>query len=189
MRSHLRPALFLFVLFTVLCGTIYPAVTTLIIQALFPEKAEGSFIVKDGKVLGSELLGQNFTDPKYFWGRLSATTPVYNAANSSGSNLGAANPALLDAVKGRIAALKKADPVNTKPIPADLVTASASGLDPHISPAAAEYQAQRVAKARGMTVTAVQGYIQKYTQERQFGFLGEPTVNVLMLNLALDGKL
>ncbi len=191
MSLYLRPNLIIFLLFTVIFGFAYPGVVTLVNQSLFPAQSQGSLIEsKDGKVLGSTLIGQNFSDPKYFWSRLSATSPqAYNAANSSGSNLGAANPALLDAVKGRISDLQKADPGNTKPIPVVLVTASASGLDPHISPAAAEYQVARVARARGMSEDNVRSIVRKYAQDRQFGVLGEPTVNVLMLNLALDGKL
>ncbi len=187
----LRPTLAFLVLFTVLFGGIYPAISTVLIQKLFPAQAEGSLIKdKDGKVLGSALIGQNFTKPEYFWGRISATSPqAYNAANSGGSNLGSNNPALLDAVKGRIAALKAADPVNKQPIPVDLVTASASGLDPHLSPAAAQYQVSRVAKARGVPEAQVQSLVARYTESRQFGILGEPRVNVLKLNLALDGKL
>jgi K+-transporting ATPase ATPase C chain len=179
----------LFIAFTVIFGGLYPAAVTLVAQVAFPKQSEGSLIVKDGKVMGSELIGQNFSNPKYFWGRLSATSPAYNASSSSGSNMGASNPALLDAVKGRMDALKKADPDNDKPIPVDLVTASGSGLDPHISPAAAEYQAGRVAHERGLGVEAVKTLIKKHTEGRQFGLLGEERVNVLMLNLDLDGKL
>lgn len=190
MTKFIRPALVLFILFTVLFGAAYPAISTAVVKVLFPEKAEGSLITKDGKVLGSKLIGQNFSDPKYFWGRLSATSPhAYNATASSGSNMGAANPDLLKAVKGRIDALKKTDPDNNKKIPVDLVTASGSGLDPHISPAAAEYQLARVAKVRGINENEVKRLINQYTTGRQFGILGEPAVNVLMLNLALDGKI
>ena len=179
----------LFLIFTVIFGAAYPAAVTLVTQVAFAKQTEGSLIVKDGKVLGSELIGQNFSQPKYFWGRLSATAPVYNGASSSGSNMGSANPALFDAAKARVDALKKADPGNTKPIPVDLVTASGSGLDPHISPAAAKYQVNRVAHARGLSAEAVQTLVKKHTQGRQFGLLGEERVNVLMLNLDLDGKL
>lgn len=175
----------IFLLFsTILFGGIYPVASTLIVQGLFNDKAEGRLIIKDGKILGSHFIGQNFTEPKYFWGRLSATAPyAYNAGASSGSNLGAANPVLLDAVKGRAEAL------GGKNIPVDLVTASGSGLDPHISPAAAQYQVKRVAEARNMPESKVNELVSKYTEGRQLGFLGEPRVNVLSLNLALDGKL
>jgi potassium-transporting ATPase KdpC subunit len=187
MRTLLRPAIVLFVLLTVLTGLIYPLLVTGIAQVVFPQQANGSLIMKDGQAIGSELIGQPFDDPKYFWGRLSATGPVpYNAAASSGSNLGPTNPALIDEVQGRIDALKAADPSNTQPIPVDLVTSSGSGLDPHISIAAALYQAPRVAKARGLDVAKVQALITQYTEDRQLGILGEPRVNVLQLNLALD---
>ena len=188
MRTQIRPALMLLLIFTVLTGLIYPLVVTGIAQLVFPKQANGSLINRNGQTLGSSLIGQPFDDPKYFWGRLSATGPYsYNAASSSGSNLGPANPALLDNVKARIAALKAADPTNTLPIPVDLVTSSGSGLDPNISIAAALYQIPRVAKTRGMTPAAVRNLVDKYTQGRQLGFLGEPRVNVLELNLALDG--
>ena len=175
----------IFLLFsTILFGGIYPVISTLIVQGLFNDKAEGSLITKDGKILGSYLIGQNFTEPKYFWGRLSATAPyAYNAGASTGSNLGAVNPVLLEAVKVR------AEAVGGKDIPVDLVTASGSGLDPHISPAAAQYQVKRVAQARNMTEDKIKQLIEQYTEDRQFGFLGEPRVNTLSLNLALDGKL
>lgn len=190
MSLYLRANLFLFIFFTLLLGAVYPALSTALVQAAFPKQAQGSLISKNGKVLGSELIGQNFTDPKYFWGRLSATSPTpYNAAASSGSNMSPANPALLDAVKARIAALKQADPDNTKSIPIDLLTASGSGLDPHISPASAEYQLARVAKARGISEDSVKSAIAKHTEARQFGILGESVVNVLLLNLELDGRL
>ena len=174
--------------FTVLVGLIYPAVVTLFGQVLFPKQASGSLIVVNGKTMGSELIGQPFDDVKYFWGRPSATSPqAYNAASSGGSNLGPTNQAQLDAVKGRVDALKKAHPDQTdSPIPMDLVTASGSGLDPHISPAAAEYQVTRVAKARGMDVQKVKELVAQNTQGRWLGFIGDPTVNVLKLNLALD---
>lgn len=189
-RSPFYLSFCLFIALTVLTGVIYPALVTIASQLSFSKEAEGSLIVKDGKTLGSELIGQNFSSPNYFWGRLSATSPnPYNAASSSGSNLGAANPALLDNVKGRIDALKKADPDNTAEIPVDLVTASASGLDPHISPAAAAYQAARVAKARGLSIDTVTNLIKKHVEGRQFGILGEERVNVLMLNLDLDKRL
>ena len=189
--SFLRPTAATLLLFSVLFGAVYPGVSTLLVQGLFPAQTQGSLIIgKDGAVLGSELIGQPFSDPKYFWGRLSATAPyAYNAAASSGSNLGTANPALLDAVKARIAALKAADPDNAAPIPVDLVTASGSGLDPHISVAAAEYQLSRVARARGLAIAAVHAVVRRFTAARQLGILGEPRVNVLLVNLALDGKI
>ena len=174
-------------IFTVLTGLVYPLVVTGISQLVFPAQANGSLIVRNGQTLGSKLIGQPFDDPKYFWGRLSATGPYpYNAAASSGSNLGPTNPALLDAVKARIAALQAADPSNTQPIPVDLVTASGSGLDPDISVAAALYQIPRVARARGLTESAVRAVVDKHTRGRQLGFLGEPRVHFLELNLALD---
>src|SRR5581483_9109579 len=180
---------------TLITGVIYPLAVTGIAQLAFPYQANGSILLgKDSKPLGSELIGQQFDDPRYFWGRLSATGPVpYTAFNadkltgSSGSNYGPLNPTLKDAVQGRIAALKAADPANTAPIPVDLVTASGSGLDPHISPAAAAYQVARVARARGMDEAQVRELVARYTEGRQMGFLGEPRVNVLELNLALDG--
>jgi len=188
MRAQIRPALMILFIFTLLTGVIYPLAVTGIAQLVFPSQANGSLIIADGQAIGSRLIGQSFDDPKYFWGRLSATTSFpYNAEASSGSNLGPSNPALLEAVKARIAALKMADPTNTQPIPVDLVTSSGSGLDPDISIAAALYQVPRVAKARGMSETAVITLVNKYTDGRQFGFLGEPRVNVLELNLALDG--
>lgn len=185
MTSQLRPAFFMLLIFTVITGVIYPLAVTGIAQAIFPHQANGSIIVKDGKAVGSELIGQRFDDPKYFWGRPSAAG--YNAAASSGSNYGPLNPALLDSVQARIDALKAADPTNTLPIPVDLVTASGSGLDPHISVASALYQIHRVATARGWSEAEVQSLVEKYTEGRQFGFLGEPRVNVLELNLAMDG--
>ncbi len=188
MRAQIRPALMLLLIFTVLTGLLYPLVVTGIAQLVFPSQANGSLISSNGQTVGSSQIGQQFDDPKYFWGRLSATGPYpYNAAASSGSNLGPTNPALLDEVKARIAALKAADPANTQPIPVDLVTSSGSGLDPNISIAAALYQLPRVAKARGMSEADVRPLVDKYTQGRQLGFLGEARVNVLELNLALDG--
>ena len=179
--------LVLFAAMTLIAGIAYPIVVTAIGQAVFPYQANGSIIEKDGKPVGSELIGQQFDAPGYFWGRLSATTPnPYNAQNSGGSNLGPTNPALADEVKGRILALHAADPTNTAPIPVDLVTSSGSGLDPDISPAAAAYQASRVAKARGLTLDQVYRTIEQNTSGRQLGVLGEPRVNVLRLNLALD---
>ena len=187
MRSQIRPALMALLIFTVLTGLVYPLVVTGIAQLAFPRQANGSLIVANGKTVGSSLIGQQFTDPKYFWGRLSATGPYpYNASASSGSNLGPTNPALLDEAKARIAALKAADPSNTQLIPVDLVTSSGSGLDPDISVAAALYQLPRVARLRGQSESAVRTLVDKYTQGRMLGFLGEPTVNVLQLNLALD---
>jgi K+-transporting ATPase ATPase C chain len=181
-------------IFTLITGVIYPLVVTGIAQVAFPHQANGSLIVIDGKAYGSELIGQQFDAPKYFWGRLSATGAFpYNAFNaetltgSSGSNYGPLNPALTEMVQARVDALKAADPANTAPIPVDLVTASGSGLDPHISIAAALYQVHRVAQARGLSDEAVRSIVNQYTEGRQFGFLGEPRVNVLELNLALDG--
>ncbi len=186
--KQLRPALTMLVVLTVFTGVAYPLVVTAIAQVLFPAQANGSLIVRDGKPVGSTLIGQPFDDPKYFWGRLSATSPAaYNAASSSGSNLGPLSDALLDAVKGRIDALKAADPDNPLPIPVDLVTASASGLDPHISPAAARYQLARVARVRRLSESIVADTVARHTTGRQWGFLGEPVMNVLELNLALDG--
>jgi K+-transporting ATPase ATPase C chain len=184
MISQLRPAFFMLLIFTVVTGIIYPLAVTGIAQVIFPNQSNGSIIIMDGKAVGSELIGQQFSDPKYFWGRLSAAG--YNAAASSGSNYGPMNPDLLKAVQARIDALKAADPTNTLPIPVDLVTASASGLDPQISVAAALYQVHRVATARGLSEAQVQSLVTQYTEGRQFGFLGEPRVNVLLLNLALD---
>ena len=187
MTKLLRNAVMLLLLMTVITGVLYPLVAAGLAQLVFPQRANGSLIVKDGKPIGSVLIGQSFTDPKYFWGRPSATTPqANNGANSGGSNLGPTNPALTDAVKQRIAALHAVDPGNTAPVPVDLVTASASGLDPEISPAAAQYQLERVAKARGLSTSQVQALVNEYTSGRQLGVLGEPWVNVLQLNLALD---
>jgi potassium-transporting ATPase KdpC subunit len=187
LRSQLRPAILILILFTLITGFLYPLAVTGIAQLVFPHQANGSLIVRNGKVTGSSLIGQSFDDPKYFWGRLSATSGFpYNAAASSGSNLGPLNPALIAAVQARITALNVADPGNTQPIPVDLVTASGSGLDPDISIAAALYQVPRVAQARGMTESAVIALVNEYTEGRQLGFLGEPRVNVLQLNLALD---
>ncbi len=193
MFAQLRPAIVILLLFTLITGVIYPLVVTGIAQAVFPHQANGSLILQNGKALGSELIGQSFDDPKYFWGRLSATgTFPYNAFNavnltaSSGSNYGPLNPALIEAAKARIAALRAADPNNTTPIPVDLVTASGSGLDPDISVAAALYQVGRVARVRGLSQDVVRNLVNKYMAGRQFGFLGEPRVNVLELNLALD---
>lgn len=187
MLSQLRPALVSFLVLTVITGLLYPFAVTAVAQVAFPVQANGSLIMKDGKAVGSTLIGQSFDDPKYFWGRLSATSPYpYNAGASSGSNLGPTNKALTDEVQARIDALHQADPGNTAPIPVDLVTSSGSGLDPNISPAAAEYQANRVAKARGMDPAKVRALIAQFTEARQFFIFGEPHVNVLQLNLALD---
>lgn len=189
MLKELKPALLVLALMSVLTGGIYPLFVTGIAQAIFPHEASGSLIEKDGKVTGSELIGQPFSDAKYFWGRPSATGPVpYNAGASSGSNLGPTNPALKEAVKARIDALKASDPANAAPIPVDLVTASGSGLDPHISPAAALWQAPRVARLRGLSEAEVTRLVDAHTEGRQLGLLGEPRVNVLALNLALDRR-
>jgi len=193
MTSQLRPAFFMLLIFTLITGVLYPLAVTGIAQVVFPHQANGSIITVNGKAVGSELIGQQFDDPKYFWGRISETgTFAYNAFNaenltaSSGSNFGPLNPALTQMVQARIDALKTADPNNTLPIPVDLVTSSGSGLDPHISIAAAVYQVHRVAQARGLSDAQVKALVDKYTQGRQLGFLGEPTVNFLELNLALD---
>lgn len=187
MFKLLRPALVALAVFTVLTGILYPLVVTLIAQAAFPAQANGSLIVQNGVVVGSGLIGQSFDDPKYFWGRPSATGPVaYNAAASSGSNLGPTNPALAEAVQARVEALRAADPGNTALIPVDLVTSSGSGLDPHISVAAANYQMARVARARKLEPARVQELVTQYTEGWTLGILGEPRVNVLQLNLALD---
>jgi K+-transporting ATPase ATPase C chain len=188
-----RQTLVVLLVFTVLTGLVYPLVVTGIAQLAFPHQANGSLIVKDGRAVGSDLIGQPFTDPKYFWSRPSATTVTggsaalaYNAENSAGSNLGPTNPALADNVKKQIAALRAADPSATGPIPADLATASASGLDPDISPAAAEFQVARVAKARGLSADRVRQLVAAHVVPRDLGLLGESRVNVLELNLALD---
>jgi K+-transporting ATPase ATPase C chain len=187
MLRELKPAFLMLLVFTVLTGLVYPFLVTGLGQLLFPRQANGSLIERDGKSIGSALIGQPFSSPKYFWSRPSATSPYpYNAASSSGSNQGPTNPALTDAVAGRIKALRDADPDNQAAVPVDLVTASGSGLDPHISPAAAEYQVKRVARARGLDPQRVQALVSQYTQGRQLGFLGEPRVNALELNLALD---
>ncbi|MFS2098195.1 potassium-transporting ATPase subunit KdpC [Variovorax sp. Varisp85] len=182
-----RPALVLFVLLSALTGLIYPMAVTGVAKTAFPAQADGSLIVLDGTVVGSKLIGQNFSDPRHFWSRPSATAPQpYNASASGGSNQGPLNPALADAVKARVEALRAADPDNTAPVPVDLVTASASGLDPDISLAAAQYQAARVARVRGMPLSEVQSLIDRNTQKPLLGFLGEARVNVLALNIALD---
>lgn len=187
MGRLIRNALMMLLVMTVITGLVYPLIATGVAQVLFPHQANGSLVERDGKPIGSELIGQNFDDPKYFWGRPSATTPQpYNGTASNGSNQGPTNPALRDAVQQRIDALRKADPGNTAPVPADLVTASGSGLDPEISPAAAQYQVARVARVRHLNGEQVQALVAKFTQGRQLGLLGEPRVNVLQLNLALD---
>jgi K+-transporting ATPase ATPase C chain len=187
MMRQLKPACVSLVLMTILTGVVYPLLVTGIAQVLFPRQANGSLLVKDGTVLGSALIGQPFDDPKYFWSRLSATGPAaYNGAVSSGSNLGPLNEALVDAVKARIEALRTADPGNTAPVPVDLVTASGSGLDPHISPAAARYQVARVARTRGLPEATILSLVAQHSHGRQLGLLGEPVVEVLALNLALD---
>ncbi|MBS1708565.1 MAG: potassium-transporting ATPase subunit KdpC [Armatimonadetes bacterium] len=172
--------------FTLLCGVACPLLITAVAQAGFARQANGSLVVVDGKARGSELIGQQFDKPEYFWGRLSATTPPYNAAASSGSNLGPTNPALLEEIAGRVKALRDADPANNQPVPTDLATSSASGLDPHISVAAAEYQVARVARARHLSEDQVRAVVKESSSTRQLGVLGEPVVNVLRLNLALD---
>jgi potassium-transporting ATPase KdpC subunit len=187
MFAPFTPALRMLVIMSALTGVVYPLVVTGIAQLAFPRAAHGSLIVADGKTVGSDLIGQPFDDPKYFWSRPSATSPQpYNAMSSSGSNLGPRNPALADAVKDRIKALRDADPGNDSPVPVDLITASGSGLDPHISVAAASYQAARVAKARNVPLTQVQALVAAHTESRTLGLLGEPRVNVLGLNRALD---
>jgi potassium-transporting ATPase KdpC subunit len=195
MLAQLRAAVVMLVTLTLLTGVVYPLLVTGIAEAAFPRQAEGSLIVKDGKTVGSSLIGQPFLEPKYFWSRISATGTTadsskaqpYNAASSTGSNLGPTNPALVEEVKGRIKALQDADPGNSAPIPVDLVTSSGSGLDPHISPAAALYQLRRVAKVRGLDEANVRALVEEHTDGPQLGVFGEPGVNVVELNLALDG--
>jgi K+-transporting ATPase ATPase C chain len=186
MLAEIRPCVVVLLGLTLITGVAYPLVITGVAQAAFPRQANGSLLEKDGKVIGSSLIGQPFDDPKYFWSRPSATAPAYNAASSGASNLGPTNGALRDAVKGRIDALHAADPDQADPVPVDLVTASGSGLDPHISPAAALYQLHRVARARGIDETRVRTLVEQYTNPPDLGLLGEPGVNVLELNLALD---
>jgi K+-transporting ATPase ATPase C chain len=187
MLAQFRPALTLLVVLSAITGIVYPLVVTGIAQAAFGDQANGSLILQDGKPVGSRLVGQPFADPKHFWSRASGTSPnPYNASSSSGTNQGPTNPALVEAVAGRVKALKDADPDNKRPIPVDLVTASGSGLDPHISPAAADYQVERVAKARSLDPAKVRELVAKHTEGRQLGVLGEPRVNVLELNLELD---
>ena len=186
-KEQIKPAILIFLVLTVITGIIYPIFVTGISKALFPKEVGGSLIYRDGKAVGSSLIGQPFDDPKYLWGRISATSPAqYNASSSSGSNIGPSNPALIDEVKGRIKALQAADPGNKAPIPVDLVTSSASGLDPHISLAAAYYQVSRISKYRGITESAVKDIIRKNTTGRFLGLIGEPVVNVLKVNLDLD---
>jgi len=187
MRTQLRPALVLLAALTLITGLLYPLVVTGVAQVLFPRQANGSLILLDGRPVGSSLIGQPFDAPKYFWGRPSATAPFpYNAAASSGSNLGPTNDVLIKVVQARVHALKTADPDNSLSLPVDLVTASGSGLDPHISPASAAYQVRRIAHARGMEEDMVRQLVSQHTEGRQLGILGEPRVNVLALNLALD---
>lgn len=187
MNTQLRPAFTLFVTLSVVTGLVYPLAVTGIAQLAFPAAANGSLVLRDGKPVGSGLIGQSFSDPKHFWSRPSATSPMpYNAANSAGSNQGPSNPALADAVRARIEALRAADPGNTAPVPVDLVTASASGLDPHMSRAAADFQVERVARARGLSPERVRALVEQNTEQPLLGFIGEPRVHVLRLNLALD---
>lgn len=187
MKSMFRPLIVLFAVLTAVTGLVYPAVMTAFGSVAFPSQAGGSLIEQNGRTVGSALIGQPFDAPRYFWGRLSATSPMpYNAQGSSASNLGPTNPALADQVKGRLDALKAAGTDMSQPVPVDLVTASGSGLDPEISPAAAAYQVERVARARGLPADAVRQLVDANTKGRQFGLLGEPRVNVLALNLALD---
>jgi K+-transporting ATPase ATPase C chain len=186
--ARARAAAVMLLLLSLITGVAYPLLVTGIAQAAFPRQANGSMLERDGKILGSSLIGQPFDDPKYFWSRPSATTPAYNAQSSSGSNLGPTNPALTDAVRARIDALRAADPDTQGPVPVDLVTASGSGLDPHISPAAAYYQIHRVAKARGVAEDRLRALVDDFTERAALGLIGEPTVNVLELNLALDAS-
>ena len=186
-REYVRPAILSFIILTAITGFIYPLGVTWIAQTFFPEQANGSLIYHDGKAIGSTLIGQPYDDPKYLWGRLSATSPQpYNGASSSGSNIGPSNPSLADSVRARITALRSADPDNKMPIPVDLVTSSASGLDPHISMASGYYQAGRIARARGMSEEAVKDVMDRNTSGRFLGLIGERTVNVLKVNIKLD---
>ena len=189
MLALCRATIVMLVALTVVTGLVYPLIVTGIAQLVFPAQANGSLVVRDGKAVGSALIGQPFDDPKYFWGRPSATSPFpYNAAASSGSNQGPTNPALTKAVQDRVDALRAADPGNTAPVPVDLVTASGSGLDPHISPAAALYQVSRIARERKQAFSVVRALVERHIEGRTLGILGEPRVNVLALNLALEGK-
>lgn len=186
-KKTLQPAVFLMVVLTILTGIAYPLAVTGAAQTLFPAQARGSLVWRDGQPVGSQLIGQHFVSPRYFWGRPSATAPApYNASASGGANLGPLNPALVEAVQARVAALRAADPGNTAQVPVDLVTTSASGLDPHISPAAAQYQVGRVARARQLPLAQVQALVAQHTAQPWLGGLGEPRVDVLALNLALD---
>lgn len=186
-RRELRPLLTIFIVLSAVTGLVYPLFTTALARSLFPTQAAGSLLMRDGKLAGSQLIGQAFSDPKYFWGRLSATSPMPgNAAASSGSNLAPTNPALVEVAQARIAALRAADPDNAAPVPQDLVTASASGLDPHISEAAAHYQAARIARLRGVPLERIEALIAAHTEQPMPTFIGAPHVNVLLLNLALD---
>lgn len=186
-KGQLKQVILIFIILSVITGIIYPLFITGIAQVFFRNQANGSLIYRNDKAVGSTIIGQQFNDPKYFWGRISGTSPVsFNAASSSGSNLGPSNPALLEVMKARVKALRAADPENKKPIPVDLVTSSASGLDPHISLAAAYYQAPRIARLRGLPQNTIKILIARYTSGRLFGLIGEPVVNVLELNLALD---
>ncbi|MDQ1272946.1 MAG: potassium-transporting ATPase KdpC subunit [Planctomycetota bacterium] len=186
-REHVRPAIVSFLLLTIITGILYPLSVSGIAQVFFRERANGSLIYRNGNSIGSLLIGQHFDDPKYLWSRISSTSPVrFNAASSSGSNLGPSNSVLIDAVKARIEALKAADPDNTSPIPVDLVTSSASGLDPHISLAAAYYQIPRVARLRGLSQDTVKSIVRKHSYSRFLGLIGEPVINVLKVNLDLD---
>lgn len=186
MTALFRPVVVLFALLSALTGLVYPLLVMAVAQAAFPSAANGSLIVRGGRVLGSRLIGQPFVEPRYFWGRPSATSPAYDAGASTGSNLGPLNPALLEAVKARVEALRAADPGNAALVPVDLVTASGSGLDPHVSPAAALYQVSRVARLRGLSHAQVEALVREHVEGRLWGVLGEPVVNVLELNLALD---
>ena len=184
--KELRPTIVVFAIMTIITGVAYPFAVSGIAAAVFPSAAEGCLIERDGKIVGSKLIGQPFDDAKYFWSRPSATSPAYNGGASSGSNLGPLNPALIDAIKDRVARLREAHPDQQDPIPIDLVTASGSGLDPHISPAAAYYQVERVAQVRGLPDNKVRDLVTSHIEGRDLGLLGEPRVNVLLLNLALD---
>lgn len=187
MLKEFRPALILLVALSILTGMIYPALVTGLARVVFANESDGSLLESDGRIVGSALIGQSFSDPKHFWGRPSATSPMpYNAASSGGSNQGPLNPALADAVKGRIETLRASNPFQTAPIPVDLVTASASGLDPHISVAAALWQVPRIARQRHLPEQEIENLVTAQTEGRQLGFLGEPRVNVLALNLRLD---
>jgi K+-transporting ATPase ATPase C chain len=188
-REQLKSAILIFIILTIITGVLYPLFITGIAQSFFHAKANGSLIYQDGKIIGSALIGQPFDDPKYLWGRLSATSPVpYNSSSSSGSNIGPSNPALLEVVKARIEKLRAADPKNKMPIPVDLVTSSASGLDPHISLAGAYYQISRIAKHRGLSVNIVKNIIDRNANGRLFGLIGEPVVNVVKVNMDLDSS-